>query len=182
VLKVLEQLQQPEYTMIVLVAATGIRASELLGLRWFDIKIRETYVHGNIQSDAKTKASKSTVTMHPVLAQLLKDWRAETAYASDDDYVFASSKLGGRKPRIGSMVVEDYCNQQRSGRAFLRSRMENATSTASSSSGSDFTPSGTAHIMAHVEWGESPDRSGYAAVDKPEHACPLRARIQVGQA
>jgi integrase len=98
-----------------LVAATGIRASELLGLRWSDIvwgrseiKIRQTYVHGNIQSGAKTKLSKSTVTMHPVLAQLLKDWRAETAYAADEDYVVASSRLVGRKPRIGSMVVEDY--------------------------------------------------------------------------
>ena len=66
-LKVLEQLQQPEYTMIVLVAAIGIRASELLGLRWSDIlwgrseiKIRQTYVHRNIQSGAKTKLSKST--------------------------------------------------------------------------------------------------------------------------
>jgi integrase len=114
-LKVSEQLQQPEYTMIVLVAATGIRASELLGLRWSDIvwgrseiKIRQTYVHGNIQAGAKTKLSKSAVTMHPVLAQLLKDWRAETAYAADGDHVFASSRLGGRKPRIGSMVVEDY--------------------------------------------------------------------------
>jgi integrase len=115
VLKVLEQLQQPEYMMIVLVAATGIRASELLGLRWSDIvwgrseiKIRQTYVHGNIQVGAKTKLSKSAVTMHPVLAQLLKDWRAETAYSADGNYVFASSRLGGTKPRIGSMVVEDY--------------------------------------------------------------------------
>src|SRR6266567_9613186 len=97
-LKVLEQLQQPEYTMIVLVAATGIRASEMLGLRWSDIlwerseiKIKQTFVHGNIQSGAKTKVSKSTVTMHLVLAQLLKDWRADTAYAADADYVFASS-------------------------------------------------------------------------------------------
>ena len=114
-LKVLDELQQPEYTMIVLVAVTGIRASEMLGLRWSDILwdrskigIKQTYVHGNIQPGAKTKLSKSTVTMHPILAQLLKEWRAETAYAEDDDYVFASSKLHGRKPRNGSMVVEDY--------------------------------------------------------------------------
>jgi hypothetical protein len=32
----------------------------------------------------------------------------ETAYAADGDYVFASSRLGGRKPRIGSIVVENY--------------------------------------------------------------------------
>jgi integrase len=50
----------------------------------------------------------NTVTMHPVLAQLLKDWRAETPYALEADYVFASAKLKGRKPRLGSMVVQDY--------------------------------------------------------------------------
>ncbi len=94
--------------MIGLVAATGIRASEVLGLRWSDImwgrseiRIRRSYVHGIIQTGAKTKLSNSTVTMHSILAQLLKDWRAETSYAADDDYVFASSKLGGRMPRIG---------------------------------------------------------------------------------
>ena len=114
-LKVLEQLRQPEYTMIVLVAATGIRGSEMPGLRWSDIlwerseiKIKQTFVHGNMQPGAKTKLSKSTVTMHPVLAQLLKDWRAETTYALDADYVFASAKLKGRKPRLGSMVEQDY--------------------------------------------------------------------------
>ena len=52
--------------------------------------------------------SKSTVPLHPILAQLLKDWRAETAYAGDNDYVFASRKTSGRTPRYGSVVVEDY--------------------------------------------------------------------------
>ena len=36
-LKVLDQLQQPEYTMIALVAVTGIRSGEMLGLRWRDM-------------------------------------------------------------------------------------------------------------------------------------------------
>jgi integrase len=114
-LKVLQELEQPEYTMVVLVAATGIRASEMLGLRWRDIlwerseiRIKQTYVHGYIQQGAKTRLSKSCVIMHPVLAQLLKDWRAESTHAQDGDFVFASTKLDGDKPRCGSMVVEDY--------------------------------------------------------------------------
>ena len=114
-LKVLDELQQPEYTMIVLSAVTGIRSSEMLGLRWCDIlwnrsemKIRQTFVHGKIQPGAKTKLSKSTVTLHQILAQLLKDWRAETAYAGDNYYVFASRKTSGKTPRYGSVVVEDH--------------------------------------------------------------------------
>jgi integrase len=114
-LRVLEQLQQPEYTMLVLVAATGMRMSEMLGLRWSDIsedrgeiRIRRTYVYGELETGAKTRLSKSTVAMHHVLGQLLKEWRTESAYASDDDFVFASRKLMGREPRRGSMVVADH--------------------------------------------------------------------------
>ena len=114
-LKVLEQLRQPEYTMIVVVAVTGMRVSELLGLRWRDmlwdrseIRIRQTYVHNQIQQGAKTKLSQSSVTMHPILAQLLKDWRSESSHAQEADFVFASARICGRKPRCGSMVVESH--------------------------------------------------------------------------
>jgi integrase len=65
-------------------------------------------VYGELETGAKTRLSKSVVAMHHVLGQLLKEWRAESAYASDDDFVFASRKLMGRKPRRGSMVVADH--------------------------------------------------------------------------
>src|SRR3984893_10228207 len=61
-----------------------------------------------MQEGAKTKASKSSVPMHPLLAGSLKAWQVETLYSRPDDYVFASYKLGGKKPRMGSMVVEDH--------------------------------------------------------------------------
>jgi integrase len=114
-LRVLEFLEQPERTLTLLVAATGLRISEALGLRWCDllyekneIRIRQTYVYGIMQHGAKTKASKSSVPMHPLLAGSLKAWQDETTYSRPDDYVFASYKLGGKKPRLGSMVVEDH--------------------------------------------------------------------------
>jgi hypothetical protein len=53
------------------------------------MKIKQTFVHGKIQQGAKTRLSKSTVALHPILAELLKDWRAQTAHAGDNDYVFA---------------------------------------------------------------------------------------------
>jgi len=112
-LRVLELLPQPVYALLVLVAATGLRISEALGLKWSAIlwdraQIRQAYVHGNLQEGAKTKLSKSKVTMHAILAELLKEWRGETMYAENDDFIFASEKLGGEKPRSGSMLVEDY--------------------------------------------------------------------------
>ena len=35
-------------------------------------------------------------------------WPQETLYSKPDDYAFASYKLGGTKPRVGSMIEEDY--------------------------------------------------------------------------
>ena len=105
---VLEQLQQPEYTLLLLIAATGMRQSEALGLRWDcvlwekgEIRIRQTYVHGNMQDGAKTRASKSSVMMHPLLAEVMRSWHTVTLYGRPEDYVFASYKLRGRKPRTG---------------------------------------------------------------------------------
>lgn len=46
--------------------------------------------------------------MHELLAKVIKAWHAETPYAGPSDFVFASSKLAGKRPRMGSMIVEDY--------------------------------------------------------------------------
>jgi integrase len=113
--RVLEFLKQPEYTLLLLIAATGLRMSEALGLRWIDIlwekgqiKIRRTFVHNLMQDGAKTRLSKSSVEMHSLLAAVLQLWQQQTLYSKPEDYVFASYKLRGKKPRVGSMIVEDY--------------------------------------------------------------------------
>lgn len=113
--RVLELLEQAEYTLLLLIAATGLRMSEALGLRWMDIiwdrgqiKIRRTYVHNVMQDGAKTRLSQSSVEMHSLLSAVLKSWQEQTLYSKPEDYVFASYKLGGKKPRVGSMIVEDY--------------------------------------------------------------------------
>jgi integrase len=46
--------------------------------------------------------------MHPALAEVLKAWQPETPYNKPNDFVFASFKLHGIKPRTGNMIVEDY--------------------------------------------------------------------------
>jgi integrase len=46
--------------------------------------------------------------MHSALAEVLKAWQAETPHNKPEDYVFASFKLHGKKPRTGNMIVEDY--------------------------------------------------------------------------
>jgi len=87
--KVLELLRQPEFTLLLLIAVTGLRISEALGLRWQDvvfgkgiIRIRRTYVHNVMQEGAKTRASKAPVEMHPLLAAVLQSWKEQTLYSS----------------------------------------------------------------------------------------------------
>jgi integrase len=113
--RVLEHLKHLEYTLVLLVAVTGLRMSEALGLRWMDIrfekgliKIRRTYVHNAMQDGAKTRASQNAVELHPLLAAVLTRWKEETLYSKPEDFTFASAKLGGKKPRVGAMIVQDY--------------------------------------------------------------------------
>jgi integrase len=37
-----------------------------------------------------------------------QDWRSESTHAQESDFVFASARICGRKPRGGSMVVESH--------------------------------------------------------------------------
>jgi integrase len=61
-----------------------------------------------VQDGAKTRASKSSVMMHSLLAEVMKAWQRATVYGKPGHYVFASRKLSGKKSRTGSMIVEDY--------------------------------------------------------------------------
>jgi integrase len=115
IFSILSELRQPEYELTLLVVACQLRISEALGLRWHDINwdreviaIRQTFVHLNLQDGAKTKLSHTRVEVPTLVLDLLAAWRRETMYAADDDFVFPSTKLGGRQPRSGSQLVEDY--------------------------------------------------------------------------
>lgn len=108
---VLLNLQQPERTLTLLAAGTGLRISECLGLQWQDvdfasllIRVRRTWVHSHV-GDLKTKASSAPVPMHPLLAESMLRWHRETPYSRTESWVFPSSRLKGRKPRCANMLV-----------------------------------------------------------------------------
>jgi integrase len=104
-----------EYEIALLVATCGFRISEALGLRWRDIvwdkgcaRIRQTYVHSTVQEGAKTRLSRSRVEVPHLALSTLAAWKRESMYSAEDDYVFPSIKLVGKKPRTGTMLVQDY--------------------------------------------------------------------------
>jgi integrase len=93
----------PVLRVVILAAAmTGLRQSELLGLRWRDvdwvaqrIRARNTYVRGEHSTDGKSDLStKRSVPMADRLARELDRWSKRTEYRADDDLVFAHPQTG----------------------------------------------------------------------------------------
>ena len=56
----------------------------------------------------KEQASQAAVSLHPVLAGHMNSWHKASPYAEPSEWVFASFKLKGRKPRVANMPVADH--------------------------------------------------------------------------
>jgi integrase len=61
-----------------------------------------------IELGQRISSNRPNIEPSNFLAQLLKDWRSESPYAQESDFVFASARTCGRKPRCGSMVAESH--------------------------------------------------------------------------
>jgi integrase len=112
--EILKNLSNMHRVLVLADAATGLRISEILALRWSDldwqnssIRVSRAYVYGRF-GPPKSKASKKPVPMHALLAALLEQWRRETPYAGDEDFIFPSFRLKGRKPPRANMLVSDH--------------------------------------------------------------------------
>ena len=111
---VLLNLREPERTLTLLAAGTGLRISESLGLQWQDVSFAEAVIHvrrtwtcGKV-GWPKSKASKGPVPLHPLLAEFMLRWKRKTLYSQPGDWVFRSFRLKGQQPRVANMLVEDY--------------------------------------------------------------------------
>lgn len=113
-LEIISRLDYPEKVLMVLVAATAIRISEALGLQWKHVDFKSRCIHIEQAfrlaeiTTTKTKSSKASVPLCGLLAEYLEFWRSQTTYHRDTDFVFASDKLKGKKPRCGQMVNRCY--------------------------------------------------------------------------
>jgi len=93
----------PVLRVLILTAAmTGLRQSELLGLRWRDvdwtaqrIRVRNTFVRGEHSSQGKSDLStRRSVPMADRLAGELDRWSKRSEYRADGDLVFAHPQTG----------------------------------------------------------------------------------------
>ena len=83
-------------------------------MKWWDIDpasnqilVQRAWSKGR-ETDGKSKGSMKPVAMHPALAEFLNEWRKESCYNRDDDWMFASSREKGRVPRAASTCGKHY--------------------------------------------------------------------------
>ena len=87
---------------LVTAAFTGLRASELRGLRWCDVDLKANELHVRQRADRyrqigkpKSHASERTVPLPPSVTNILREWKLESAYKKPEDFVFPNGKGGG---------------------------------------------------------------------------------------
>ena len=104
---ILSLAQEPWRTFFILLALTGLRAGEILGLQWGDIDFQHGCIHvrrsawyGKTQS-TKSKASAAPVTMPDKLAAVLTDYRREWK-SNAQGFLFTTRN--GRPPSSNKVV------------------------------------------------------------------------------
>ncbi len=103
-----------EWTAALLHAVTGLRPEEAFGLQWWDVAREKNLI--NIQrcwskgkmTDGKNRISMTQIAMHPALAEALQQWRRDTVYGQGTEWIFASRKAKGTKPRTAGIAAQDY--------------------------------------------------------------------------
>jgi len=110
----LDQLKEPFRTMCIVAACLGLRASELVGLQWgdFDWEARAVHIQRGVVigrvDEVKTTNSNRSLPVHPNLADLLLEYKAEVASgAGNHDWLFPSPHGTGR-PRWPWTIQRDH--------------------------------------------------------------------------
>jgi integrase len=103
-----------ERTLVLLAAATGLRQSELFGLKWRDVDFKRgelsvirSIVFG-VVGRCKTESSQKPVPLHPALGEALLTWRRTCKFTGVDDWIFASRLHKGRRPYWGASILRNY--------------------------------------------------------------------------
>jgi len=104
--------QGPYRVMVILAGCLGLGRSEFTGLKWSDFNWHDATltisrgIVNNHVGNPKTQARRRPVPLALELIRVLQEWRGQTPYATDSDWVFASSYNGGRLPYWPDSVLK----------------------------------------------------------------------------
>ena len=110
----LQDLPLRERTLVILDATTGLRRSELIGLKWSDVDFEKLQISitrsvvAQVVGNCKTEASRKPVPLEPSVAEDLWLWKQSTPYNRSTDWVFASLRKKGTQPIWLDTVLKRY--------------------------------------------------------------------------
>jgi integrase len=110
----LTKLELRERTLVLLDAATGLRVSELLALRWEDVDFKALELRvirsiwHQVVGDCKTEASAKPVPLDSYMAEDLLRWQRMSPYPMPSDWVFASPTMKGKQPYWPDNLMKRY--------------------------------------------------------------------------
>lgn len=137
-LAILKSLPSPlHFALVLACAATALRDSEMLALRWSDvmwnegrIRVSKRWAKGK-DGETKTGASDGYVPLHPILAAHLRSWREQNPYSKDGDFLFPFFENAGLCSSLCSLRQFSspiICGRPQKGRSVNRGRSEVRTS------------------------------------------------------
>ena len=109
----LDSLQLREQTLVLLAVCTGLRMSELFGLKWLDVNFQAGEIDVTrsivmqVVGPCKTEASQKPIPLDARLGDALRAWRRHTKYAGHNDWIFASPAVQGRWPYWGQPIMRN---------------------------------------------------------------------------
>jgi integrase len=112
VTRIFAELSQRDRVMVLLDASTGLRRSELIGLKWLDVDFDQLHlsvtrsVYRSVVGGCKTEASRKPVPLDPWVAEELLMWKRSAPYNQPDDWIFASPRMKGKWPYQPHMIMQ----------------------------------------------------------------------------
>jgi integrase len=110
--KLVQRLSVRDRAMVLLIGSTGLRRSEMIALTWSDLNTRTMEVNilrscvRNRFGTTKTDSSRRPVPLHPLVLGALLEWRVQSPYAGDLDFLFPSTRFKGARPLSPDSILE----------------------------------------------------------------------------
>lgn len=110
--QLVQQLSVRDRAMVLLIGSTGLRRSEMIALTWSDLNTRVMEVNvlrscvRNRIGKTKTESSGRPVPLHPLVLSALLEWREQSPYATDLDFLFPSVRFKGNRPLSPDSILE----------------------------------------------------------------------------
>jgi integrase len=110
----LGELSGRDRAMVLLAGSTGLRRSEMIALSWKDVNattLEVTVLRSCVRNrfgPGKSNSSRRPVPLHPLVLEALLVWKRESLYTGEADFVFASTRLKGKKPMAPDNLLKRY--------------------------------------------------------------------------